>query len=505
MIDLFGIGNHLWQSTLVAAAAGLLTLALRNNRAQVRHWLWLVASVKFLVPFAALAALGGELGWRVSIPIAQPQLTVIADAVSQPFSRAALRPAAVVTPIAASMGVVGVIIFVSLAIWFAGCMLVLAVSWARWRFVARTVRAALRIENGPVVDTLRALESSDRDKRRLVVVVSDESFEPGVFGIVKPVLLWPRRITEHLNHAQVKAILAHELSHVRRRDNLTAVAHMLVEALFWFHPLVWWVGARLIDERERACDEEVLRLGSEPKEYAESILKTCQFYVESPVVCVAGVTGSDLETRIERIMKGHAADRLNSWRKALLAAAALGALAIPIVIGALNAPQLRAQSPQASPGGPTFEVASVKPNNSGDGRVFVQNQPGRFTATNVTLRLLIRNAYQLQDFQISGGPSWLGSDHFDIEAKIGGTVQAPLVAEQRSGPTPLQLMIRSLLAERFKLTVHSETKELPIYALVVARSDGRLGPDLHRSETDCAALTAAARGRGALPPPPQPG
>src|SRR5215510_2629073 len=68
--------------------------------------------------------------------------------------------------------------------------------------------------------------------------------------------------------------------------------------------------------------------------------------------------------------------------------------------------------------GPSFEVASIKPNNSGDGRVMMQNQPGRFTATNVTLKQLIRNAYQLQDFQISGGPSWISSDHFDIVAKI---------------------------------------------------------------------------------------
>src|SRR5207247_2547328 len=89
----------------------------------------------------------------------------------------------------------------------------------------------------------------------------------------------------------------------------------------------------------------------------------------------------------------------------------------------LNAPQLGAQAPQATPPAPAFEVASIKPNNSGDGRVMLGNQPGRFTATNVTLRLLIRNAYQLQDFQISGGPGWLASDHFDIVAKIDAGVQ----------------------------------------------------------------------------------
>jgi len=81
---------------------------------------------------------------------------------------------------------------------------------------------------------------------------------------------------------------------IRRRDNLFAAIHMIVEALFWFHPLVWWIGARLVDERERACDEEVVRLGADPHQYAEGILRTCEYAVESPLACVAGV-GRDRE------------------------------------------------------------------------------------------------------------------------------------------------------------------------------------------------------------------
>ena len=200
-----------------------------------------------------------------------------------------------------------------------------------------------------------------------------------------------------------------------------------------------------------------------------------------------------------------------SCRVLLTTTAALGALDALFVVSAWNGARLGAF--QATPPAPAFEVASIKPNNSGDGRVMLGNQPGRFTATNVTLRMLIRNAYQLQDFQISGGPGWLAADHFDIVAKIesgdqDGMPAGPPVPGQ--GPTRLQLMIRSLLAERFKLEVHTETKDQPIYALVVARSDGRLGPDLKKSETDCAALMAAMRRRGSgrgmpAPGPPQPG
>jgi bla regulator protein blaR1 len=165
-------------------------------------------------------------------------------------------------------------------------------------------------------------------------------------------------------------------------------------------------------------------------------------------------------------------------------------------------------APAATQSLPQFEVASIKPNKSAENRVMLGIQPGgRFTATNVTLRMLIRNAYQLQEFQITGGPSWIADDRFDIVAKAesGDGIGDPFRAEPNGQPSRGQLMIRALLAERFKLVVHNEDKEMPIYALVLARSDGKLGPKLKVSETDCAAMMAAARGRGrGLMPPPGP-
>jgi uncharacterized protein (TIGR03435 family) len=159
------------------------------------------------------------------------------------------------------------------------------------------------------------------------------------------------------------------------------------------------------------------------------------------------------------------------------------------------------QTPAAAQ--PQFEVASIKQNKSGDGRVMLGFQPGgRFNATNVTLRLLIRNAYQLQDFQLVGGPGWMTDDHFDIVAKAeDGALGGP--PPPQGQPSAIQLMMRSLLAERFKLVVHEENREMPIYALILAKSDGKFGPQLKKSEADCAAL-AAARGRGPAAPPPMP-
>src|SRR5262249_40215139 len=136
-----------------------------------------------------------------------------------------------------------------------------------------------------------------------------------------------------------------------------------------------------------------------------------------------------------------------------------------------------------------FDVASVKPNLSGDLRVTMQAMPGgRFIATNAPLRTLIREAYALQGSQLSGGPGWLDSDRFDI------------VAKSERNPTPLQIriMLRALLAERFKLSVHTDSRELPLYALVLARADGKLGPHLRPTGTDC---SQAPEWLGTGPPP----
>ena len=146
-------------------------------------------------------------------------------------------------------------------------------------------------------------------------------------------------------------------------------------------------------------------------------------------------------------------------------------------VGASLLPQLAAQSPPAGVSGPAFEAASVKPNKSGDLRVTLVPQPGgRLTGTNVTAAELIRFAYDLPDSQIFGGPDWLKADRFDIVAKAEGD---PPVGQKR-------LMLRMLLSERFKMTAHTETRELPIYALVMARRDGRLGSQLRRTKADCA-------------------
>ena len=147
-----------------------------------------------------------------------------------------------------------------------------------------------------------------------------------------------------------------------------------------------------------------------------------------------------------------------------------------LVLALINAVQSSAQTPApaASPA-PAFDVASVKPDKSGGMGTRIMFQPGgRFNATNITLKFLIRVAYEVQDFQISGGPPWLNSDRYDIDAKADGPAEGDMrtmTEEQRKASMHLRrLMLQALLADRFKLTLHKESKEAPIYALVVAKS-----------------------------------
>jgi bla regulator protein BlaR1 len=489
MIEL--VGNHVWQSTVFLAAAGLLTLALKSNRAQVRYGVWLAVSIKFLIPFAALVAIGAEFGLRPASDIVQPEITLVIDAMNQPFSRPELR----VSEPPTSSSLATALPTILLLVWFCGCAVILLTWWTRWRRVAATVRAALRISGGRELDALRRLERIGGARRPLGLVSSNTSLEPGVFGILKPVLLWPRGIAAHLNDSQIEALLAHELAHVRRRDNLGASVHMLVQAVFWFHPLVWWLGARLLEERERACDEEVLRLGTEPQVYAESILRTCRFCLESPLACVAGITGSHLKHRIERIMTNHATPQLNFWRRLFLATVGVVAIGGPIAVGVLNAPRLGAQSPAGDARGLVFAVASVKPTSAGAREYYpvAMDPDGRFVWKNVHVGQLIRRAYGVPPSQpMVEVPNWFKSDRFDVEAR----------AERNPTEEQMWSMVRSLLADRFKLRMHNETRDLPIYALVPARSDGTLGARIRPSA--CVAKDQVSLGPGP-PDPSRPG
>jgi bla regulator protein BlaR1 len=473
------LSNHLWQSTVFVVGSAMAAAALRKNGAHVRHLVWLTASLKFLVPFALLMTLGTHwASTRSNAPTGGAYsiktTSLVVDQIAQPFT-AAVRAA---SPAASSE--TRWIPAAVVSLWIFGSAVVLHGRLQGWR----RIRRALRV-SAPVVIS-GAEVPSGVDVRTTPGLV-----EPGVVGFWRPILLLPAGIDDHLTPIQLQAVLAHELCHIRRLDNVTAALHMIVESIFWFHPLVWWVGARLVEERERACDEHVLLALGKPEAYAEGILNVCKLYVESPLTCVSGVTGANLKKRIEAIMGNRIGLRLGLGRKFAITFAAILALTAPIVAGMITAPiRMRAQDLGSSQ---RFSIASVKPcdpsgmaaGQRGGGAPNFVSSPGRITvncvnAAYLILRAFIMNGgqqgadpinawpnkaslYDSQDHdaqKVRGGPAWVYADKYSIEAVAPGGANDSVLW----GP-----MLRALLEDRFQLKLHQETEEAPMWALTVAK------------------------------------
>ena len=149
------------------------------------------------------------------------------------------------------------------------------------------------------------------------------------------------------------------------------------------------------------------------------------------------------------------------------------------------------QAPAGVVSARTFEVASVRPNRSGEVRLSFGGPAGRYEIVNAPLRTIVRVAHQVQDYQIVEAPGWIAAERFDILA----TTPAVRPAERAE-------MLRNLLADRFKLRTHVERRDMPIFEMVLTRSDGRLGPSARATDVNCAER-AAGRSAG-VPPPPVP-
>jgi len=464
--------NHLWQSTVFAVVAGLLALAFRNNRAQVRYWLWFSASVKFLIPFTLLMSLRNDLVGRlapgkIATEIVAPALSGTIAEITQPFPDT-------LTLVPAARHVTNWFLIVILGVWACGFAAVALMRLREWFRVRATLRASAPI-NIPAPVPVRS---------------SPGLLEPGVVGFLRPIVLLPEGILKTLVPAQLEAVLAHELSHARRHDNLTAAVHMIVEALFWFYPPVWWIGARLVEERERACDESVLILGSEPCEYADAILNVCKHYVQSPFVCVSGIIGADLKRRIVHIMARHIGQGLTPGRKLVLGGAAAVVIAIPLGLGMTGAVRNGTLGAESTNGRlPSFEVASIKLDKS-PMPPSGAHLSGDYFSTTTKVMPMIMAAYgqyprTLSFSQVLGGPAWIRTDFYDIDAKVSESIVNGEWKKLSPGQrwNEVWLMERSLLMNRFKLQVTHETKELPVFELVLAKNGPKIAEDNTRDQS----------------------
>jgi uncharacterized protein (TIGR03435 family) len=430
--------NHLWQSTLFTLAAALLAWAFRRHSARLRHALWLAASLKFLIPFSLLVSAGSSL----PTPVAPAPITRAAAQATEIFIPITPQPQPGLPTL-------------PFAIWLSGCAAVLTA----WHRKSQPLAAARRASTPAQIAA------------PIPVRFTPMLIEPGVHGLFRPVLLLPQGIETHLTHDQIDAILAHELAHVQRRDNLTAALHMAVETLFWFHPLVWWIGVKMMEARERACDEAVLGQGTSPETYAAGILNVCRFYLQSPLPCASGVSGAGLKNRIVEIVTRPAAAALTRTTKLLFASAIAIVIALPTLIGVLQA-----QGPAQ------FDVASIRPAAPSQRQIFFNITPaGGINVRNFPLRNLIEIAYGVRASQISGAPEWINNTSYDIVATVDKSAPNREFkdmpdADRKSIESQVTQRTRALLEDRFQLKIRRETHERPILALTVAKNGPKLKP-----------------------------
>jgi beta-lactamase regulating signal transducer with metallopeptidase domain len=380
--------THLWQSTLVLLAAWVLARVCRRNAAAVRYWIWFVASAKFLVPLALLQSLGDRLGRSLPEPL-PVDITLVETASSVfvlPMPRGFAAPDVVISQL----------MTLAVVIWTLGATLVCVRWFLQWYSIRSRLVFAPEAPLGLPVP----------------VRIASNDLPTSVFGIFRPVVVLPRQVMQSLTPTQLRAVLAHEICHIRRHDNLTAAIHHCVQTLFWFYPPVWWIGARLQHEREAACDEDVVEEGHERSVYAESILSACRLGVMARLAMAAASAGGDLDERLSSILSERRAAPITQERFTLLFAAATLLCFAPLVAGiAVGAFR------EASDRGPvTFEAVLLKPPEPGwwQGRQ-LEPEPGRLVLKNTSVLQLIALAYPRSI--INDQTAGLNRVRYDIEVQ----------------------------------------------------------------------------------------
>jgi uncharacterized protein (TIGR03435 family) len=484
-VALYGVSTVVKATVILLATLAVVRLA-RRGRASVRH-LVLVAG------FAVLLAL--PIAVVVAPPVAvdiAPMPIFIEDDIDLSVVPASPTPA-LETPAlntqSASMPwnltaheVIAVVWFIGVVL-FATPVLLGLVQVRRLRRTGLPWRAGQRL-----VDAL----ASEAGVRRRVDVLRHEAIAaPATSGVGRHTILFPLDVDGWAD-ADVVCAAVHEVEHVRRADCVVNAVTRVICAIYWFHPLVWIAWRRLGLEAERACDDAVLRR-AEAATYADQLVTLAgrlSGNARHPLLAMAN--RSDLVRRVAAVLdprqaRGHAG-------AAASLAIAIGATVLITTLSPLQAVHSAAGLTIAQdPGGdvPSFEVATIRVNRSGDRRASHDIVPasGRLTITNVTVRDLIQEAYGVQLLsQLVNVPEWASRTRVDVVARAASAAPA----------RTLQRMLQPLLAEHFKLVVRRETRDMEVLAMVPA-NPGQLGPQLRRNDTACDDLVGTAGGFARAP------
>jgi hypothetical protein len=326
-------------------------------------------------------------------------------------------------------------------LWLAGAAFVASRWLAGWRTADTLIRAA------------RPAPGSPLDAR-----VTEADIEPSVARVFDPVVLLPAALLRRLEPAQLNAVLAHEYEHIARNDVLKDHLHRLVVTLFWFHPLVWWIGRRLVDERERACDEGVLARGYDPADYAAGILAVCRHCRSAnarAVYATSGALAGDLTTRIRHILSSAPPVAVGLLKALALVVCTMGAATVPLFAGALDGDAHRRTV--AAMHATQLRDAIVYVSEPADALVRRSLVAGdrEIAMRNFSLREIVALAYDVAPSQVTGGGVWLDQPRYDFRVEVPGGVSQPEDLE----PLALRGLVNKLLDSRFDLQIRASGQD----------------------------------------------
>jgi uncharacterized protein (TIGR03435 family) len=447
--------HFLWQGLTIAVLYG----AVRRVMARASN-----PNARYLLGCAALAAM-------TAAPLATWELTLSSEASPNAAYRVPGAPPAASTngrtatarlPDSVRATVSGMrpaqFLLWVVMVWLAGAM----VFWTRllggWAVAARMRSVLVRRAPPEWQEILGRLGAQIGISGPVRLLVSALVQVPTVVGWLRPVVLIPVGAIGGLPAGYLEALLLHELAHIRRHDYLVNLLQSVAEALLFYHPAVWWVSGHIRAERELCCDDAAVSVSGDALTYARALAEL-ESYRPAHLSAAMAADGGSLADRIARLLGKAGPVRTGPGPGVLAVALLLVAAAYGLLAQFGSRPE--------------FESVSIKRNDSNWSE---RSRHPMGLGVNSSLMLLIQFAYAAHDnpmrghslpllaSQVIGGPAWINSEGYDIEAK----------SAENTDPNQIWLMWQSLLADRFKLRLHRETRELPGYVLTAAKSGFKL-------------------------------
>ena len=352
------LGSALVKVTLVLAAAYALSLALRRASAAARHLIWASAICSMLtLPLLSLLVPAWQVSYLPNIPApyaskaGTKEIPTVAPRAPGLKSSTAPQPQSP-TPSPAHRGLYSW----ALLIWGTGMVIVYTRLFVGLLRLRRTARKSNRIEQSEWNDLLSELAGRVGVSRTVTLLKSDHASMPVTWGIRRPVLLLPKNADEWSIERR-RIVLLHELAHVARQDWLTQLLAQIACGVYWFHPLAWIAAGHLRKESERACDDQVLSLGTNPSDYGGHLVELARS-LRSPKqtwsVAIAMARSSDLERRVMAVLDP------KRYRQALARSTVkLAALAVVVVILPLAALQGSAEKKTGTISGKVYDPSGA--------------------------------------------------------------------------------------------------------------------------------------------------